>query len=169
MELRAQRPVEKIKVKELCDLARINKSTFYAHYQDIYSLSSALEEELVARVLSGLTPLQASDLYEHTELLTQELFRAFAQNRREVALLFSGTRQGMFINKLERALRERVDRAEPGFWEDPVRCILLSFCVQGSYYAFANNSGQMDEAQMVQLLGAISRAAQGASRQVCGQ
>lgn len=28
MELRAQKPLEKIKVKELCDLACINKSTF---------------------------------------------------------------------------------------------------------------------------------------------
>ena len=27
-ELRAQRPVEKISVKELCQLAQINKSTF---------------------------------------------------------------------------------------------------------------------------------------------
>ena len=38
MALRAQKPLEKIKVKELCDLANINKSTFYAHYQDIYAL-----------------------------------------------------------------------------------------------------------------------------------
>ena len=37
MELRAQKPLEKIKVKELCDLACINKSTYYAHYQDIYA------------------------------------------------------------------------------------------------------------------------------------
>ena len=35
MELRAQKPLEKIKVKELCDLACINKSTVYAHYKDI--------------------------------------------------------------------------------------------------------------------------------------
>lgn len=45
MELRAQKPLEKIKVKELCDLACINKSTFYAHYQDIYALANAMEDE----------------------------------------------------------------------------------------------------------------------------
>ena len=33
MELRAQKPLEKIKVKELCDLACINKSTFYAFFR----------------------------------------------------------------------------------------------------------------------------------------
>ena len=31
IELRAKKPLEKITVKELCQLARINKSTFYAH------------------------------------------------------------------------------------------------------------------------------------------
>ena len=45
LELRAKRPLEKITVKELCALARINKSTFYTHYQDIYALSEKLEKE----------------------------------------------------------------------------------------------------------------------------
>ena len=35
MELRAKNPLEKIKIKDLCALACINKSTFYAHYEDI--------------------------------------------------------------------------------------------------------------------------------------
>ena len=37
IELRSQKPLEKITVKELCAEARINKSTFYSHYQDIYA------------------------------------------------------------------------------------------------------------------------------------
>ena len=39
MELRARMPLEKIRVRELCAAACINKSTFYAHYTDIYALS----------------------------------------------------------------------------------------------------------------------------------
>ena len=34
IELRSRKPLEKITVKELCESARINKSTFYAHYKD---------------------------------------------------------------------------------------------------------------------------------------
>ena len=44
IELRSQKPLEKITVKELCAEARINKSTFYSHYQDIYALSEAMEK-----------------------------------------------------------------------------------------------------------------------------
>ena len=47
LELRARKPLEKITVKELCELALINKSTFYSHYEDIYALSEAMEQETV--------------------------------------------------------------------------------------------------------------------------
>ena len=36
--LRSGKPLEKITVKELCEKAQINKSTFYFHYVDIYDL-----------------------------------------------------------------------------------------------------------------------------------
>ena len=57
MELRREKPVEKIRVKELCDRACINKSTFYAHYQDIYALANAMEDEMVEVVVESLPQL----------------------------------------------------------------------------------------------------------------
>ena len=44
------------------------------------------------------------------------------------------------------------------------RGILLSFCVQGCFYAFANNSGQMDVEHLVDLLAVIAKAAQSLNR-----
>ena len=61
MELRAEKPLEKIRVKELCDRACINKSTFYAHYQDIYALANAMEDEMVEAVVASLPNLTARD------------------------------------------------------------------------------------------------------------
>ena len=104
MELRAQKPLEKIKVKELCDLACINKSTFYAHYQDIYALANAMEDEMVEVVVESLPQLTASDVSERTEWLTREMFRAFTRNQTEIGILFSGSRQGLFINRVEAAM-----------------------------------------------------------------
>ena len=40
IQLRASKPLEKITVKELSELAYINKATFYTYYQDIYDLRS---------------------------------------------------------------------------------------------------------------------------------
>ena len=54
LDLRRQKPLEKITVKELCQRAAIHKSTFYGHYEDLYALSDALETQVVEQVIFGL-------------------------------------------------------------------------------------------------------------------
>ena len=96
----------------------------------------------------------------HTEQLTRELFHAFVQNQEAVNILFSGARQGIFANCIEKGLRDRLAAKDPTFAADPDRGILLSFCVQGCYYTFTSYCGQMDEKRLVALLASIARAAQ---------
>lgn len=159
-DLREQKPLEKIKIKELCERARINKSTFYAHYQDIYALANALEEEVISAILESLPTVELTDLRNQTVWLTQELFRAFVASQKEVQILFSGSRQGNFIDRIERAIRKKIEESDESFANDPVRGVILSFCVQGCYYTFSNNNGKMEEQKLVDLLAAIARAAQ---------
>ena len=44
IELRAKKPLERISIKELAELAEISKATFYLHYKDIYDLSENLQK-----------------------------------------------------------------------------------------------------------------------------
>lgn len=37
---------EKITVREICEEAQVNRSTFYAHYQDIYEMMEQMEDRL---------------------------------------------------------------------------------------------------------------------------
>lgn len=46
-------------VKELAELAYINKATFYSHYKDIYDLSEQLENEVVASIIDNLPSPEA--------------------------------------------------------------------------------------------------------------
>ena len=55
LALRAQKPMERITVKELAARAEINKATFYLHYRDIYDLYDRMEEEIIAAVMAGIT------------------------------------------------------------------------------------------------------------------
>ena len=103
MELRARQPLEKIRIKDLCTLAKVNKSTFYAHYEDIYELSSRLENKLIYAILDSVPNVGLTAA--HTEQLTRELFHAFVQNQEAVNILFSGARQGIFANCIEKGLR----------------------------------------------------------------
>lgn len=40
--LRKKKSLEKLTIRELCDTAGINRSTFYAYYHDIYDLSDKI-------------------------------------------------------------------------------------------------------------------------------
>ena len=42
--LRAKKELKKITVKELCEKAMVNKSTFYSHYNDIFDLEDKIEK-----------------------------------------------------------------------------------------------------------------------------
>ncbi|MBP2242926.1 AcrR family transcriptional regulator [Cytobacillus eiseniae] len=47
MTLLKEKQISAITVKELCELADINRSTFYAHYKDHYDLLTQMEDELI--------------------------------------------------------------------------------------------------------------------------
>lgn len=40
------KPVSKITVREICELAQVNRSTFYAHYTDVYDLFEKVEQQI---------------------------------------------------------------------------------------------------------------------------
>ena len=52
LQLRSEKPLERIRVKELAELAEISKGTFYLHYHDVYDLSEQLQNEVIENVIS---------------------------------------------------------------------------------------------------------------------
>ena len=60
LTLRARKPLEKITVRELCDKAMVNRSTFYAHYKDVYDLADRLEEQAVQEILAAIPHPEAA-------------------------------------------------------------------------------------------------------------
>lgn len=104
LELREKKTLEKITVKELCQRAEIHKSTFYDHYADVYALSDALETQVVESVLQELT--HPEYLFEQPELFTRDLFAAYRSQGALIHLLFSGSRSGNLVAKIERAVKE---------------------------------------------------------------
>ena len=46
LELIADKPISKVTIKEVCDLADVNRGTFYKHYNDQYHLLDEIQSEL---------------------------------------------------------------------------------------------------------------------------
>ena len=43
LKLLKEKPVNRITVKEVCELAQLNRATFYAHYSDCFALLESIE------------------------------------------------------------------------------------------------------------------------------
>jgi AcrR family transcriptional regulator len=101
VELIHEKGTINITVKELVERADVNRSTFYAHYQDIYAVLEEIENEIVQKMFTFL------DASEHTELLYNPLpflMRIGAElerNREFYRLLIETSGSVAFIQKLK--------------------------------------------------------------------
>ncbi len=56
-----EKPVGRITVKELCEMAEINRATFYTHYQDPFDLLEKLEEETLEELRATISENKPDD------------------------------------------------------------------------------------------------------------
>lgn len=138
MELRAKKPLEKISVKELCEAAYINKSTFYSHYEDIYALSDALEYETVLSIISSI-PKDLDYTFTNPELFTREVTLAFAKHFPQIQIIFSGKNKTHLATHLETIIKKVICAKYPEYENDIEKNILLSYCIHGAYNASLSN------------------------------
>lgn len=158
LALRAQKPIEKITIKELCGLAQINKSTFYSHYDDIYDLSDKLQTETVAYILSTISNAQQYSS-SNPDAFTRALFYALTAHTALISTLFSGKEQSCLIDFLEKGIKEMIYRKYPEYRNDPEKQILLTYSIHGGYYAYQNNQN-IDEATLARVIENISKTLQ---------
>lgn len=138
MELRAKKALEQITVKELCELACINKSTFYSHYEDIYALSDALEYEMVLEIVSSI-PKDVDYNFSNPEVFTREVTIAFARHMPQIKLMFTGKNLTHLATHLEKIIKHIIFAKYPDYENDTKMNILLSYCIHGAYNASLSN------------------------------
>lgn len=150
IELRSKKALEKISVKELCEMACINKSTFYSHYEDIYALSEALEIETVNSIIQSI-PSDTEYSSDNPDAFTRELCLAFISHIDRINILFSGKQQGHLCILLENVTKEAIFKKYPEYRDNVEYNILLSYCIQGAHHAYINNQS-VDPATFLHVL-----------------
>lgn len=158
MELLQKKPLEKITVKELCELAYINKSTFYSHYEDIYALSDALEYEMVLEIVSSI-PKDLDYNLSNPEVFTREVTLAFAKHMPQIKLMFSGKNQTHLAIYLESIVKKLIFAKYPEYENNMEMNILLSYCIHGAYNASLSNPNA-DPGTILQILEKAVKALQ---------
>lgn len=125
LDLRSKNPLEKIKVTQLCEIAMINKTTFYKHYQDIYALSDEIENETILSIMESFD--QIDSLFTNPTGFLEGLYYSFLAHQELIMVLFS-ERMDVLIRKIENLLI--VQYSHLGM--TPEKKILFSFLLWGS-------------------------------------
>ena len=79
--LLSEKPLQSISVKELCQLAGINRGTYYSHYTDLYDLLQQIEDEMLADFQTALQPLLQCSEEDFSALkITAGIFNCIKDN-----------------------------------------------------------------------------------------
>ncbi len=154
LQLRAHKTLERITVKELSELAEINKATFYLHYKDIYDLSDKLQNEVIQQILNSIT--HPEFFLSSPAQFTKELYTAFYAQQNLIDILFSGSQASVLPLRIEEKMREYIYRIAPNAHEQARLSILLSYQIQGSYYAYIENNKRFGTECVLEILSEIS-------------
>lgn len=78
MTLLKKKPLSSITVKEICVKADINRSTFYAHYKDVFDLMEQIEEEIIEDLTTYLSQYNFTEEEEESLQMTEKLLEYIA-------------------------------------------------------------------------------------------
>lgn len=154
LQLRAHKLLERITVKELAELAQISKATFYLHYHDVYDLSEQMQNEVIRSLLDSLE--QPDSFLTDRKRFTRDLFAAFIAHENLTNILFSGTQAAVLPIRIERGIKEHIFSLMPETREDARFNILLTYQVQGAYYAYMENQQKFGADEVLAALDAIT-------------
>jgi AcrR family transcriptional regulator len=115
IELMKDKPITKITIRELCERADINRTTFYAHYRDQYDLLRQIEEETLAFIEDMLNKYDNKRSKREVLEMVEEILEYIAGNSSSLQVLLSENGDIQFQKKLFRyfILKEQVMRYFP--------------------------------------------------------
>lgn len=154
IQLRSKKPLEKISVKELSELAYINKATFYAHYRDIYDLSDKLEDELIASIIKTIP--NPENIISDSATISAFLTTAFTSHKSLLYTIFSESRNGILVKKLDIALKKLIYEYNPQYKDNLELDILFTIMIQGAFYATISHP-DADIQEVARIIGKVNK------------
>ena len=102
-----EKPLNSISVKEIADIADINRGTFYLHYRDVYDMAEQIQIEIFGKFA------EIVEMYVH-EKKNDELFpmmvavfNLLIENSELAKVLIGKNGDAGFVDKLKNIIREK--------------------------------------------------------------
>lgn len=105
MALLHDKPLKSITVKELTDLADVNRATFYAHYSDVFDMAGQMRSSL-KDVFRSLVETHAEELEGGSYRgLLADVFGYFDKNEEAISVVLGPNADDSFLNDIIEVMR----------------------------------------------------------------
>jgi AcrR family transcriptional regulator len=105
--LMKEKGISEITVREISELADINRGTFYLHYKDIIDMVMQIENEMFTEFNRILNARSLEELKDNTALVFEDVFTYMAENATLCSVLLSPNGDIAFLQKLKDVVKEK--------------------------------------------------------------
>lgn len=102
-----EKKVQDITVRELTDMADINRGTFYLHYRDVFDLLEKTENELLGEFNRVMQEHDMIELKDRPSPIFLEIYTLAYENADLVEILLGDNGDLNFLNRLKQLVREK--------------------------------------------------------------
>lgn len=161
IQLYAQKPITQITVKDICEKAGINRSTFYRNYVDVYDLKDQLENEMLENMLELIHDKSIRSAYQ--TMLT--ILNAMKENRdRYLSLRIAAPSTNLLTSIIRRSYtsnKDRVMKLTSGASETQVKWYFEYICTgcAGVFIDWAQHGMQEPTEEVARFLADMIQAA----------
>jgi len=104
VDLLTEKPLNRITVKEVTEIADVNRATFYRHYQDIYDMFYQIEDELLAEFKKAVTVGTLGN-YDDLGAFYHRIFK-FVEDNADLGQLLCGPNSNQVLDKFKEVVFE---------------------------------------------------------------
>lgn len=105
IELMQEKEVQNITVTDICNRADLNRGTFYTYHQDVYSLVSEIENEILDDITyildSAAQSASGNSKVKERNLMVRQILECFNRRRDVIKLVFGDRGYISFQQKLK--------------------------------------------------------------------
>ena len=112
-QLLQEKQINEITVKELTDLADMNRGTFYLYYKDMFDMLEKIEDGMFEALDEIVSLHEHGDVSQQTKPILLDLFRFIEDNQEMCRVLLSPHGDMNFLHRLNEVVREKCLKAWP--------------------------------------------------------
>ena len=117
-QLLQEKQINEITVKELTDLADMNRGTVYLYYKDMFDMLEKIEDGMFEALDAIVSLHEHDDVSQQTKPILLDLFRFIEDNQEMCRVLLSPHGDMNFLHRLNEVVREKCLTTWPDLWKE---------------------------------------------------